>query len=88
MRTYWRVKCSETVGGITLEGWVRFIPAETAAGAKAKAVRFLKKKAPGSNPTAVTADQELQIPVNPVIEVVLPSDADRPLDIEKLLGLG
>lgn len=76
MRTYWRVKLIETVGGTTLEGWVRFVPALTAVEAKAKALAFIKKRTPGANPTPVMAEQELQVPINPTIQIRHLDDKD------------
>jgi hypothetical protein len=69
MQAYWRVKLTEKVGGQIIEGWVRSIPALTAAEAKAKAVAFIKRRTPGANPKPVMAQRELQISVNPVIEI-------------------
>lgn len=87
-RRYWRVKLTETIGGQTVEGWVRFIPANSAQEAREKAVRYVQKKMPGANPSIVGADEELQAPFGRVITLpYLDEAANPPLDSNGALAL-
>jgi len=47
---YWRVKLTETIGLLTVEGWIRHIWAKSKEEAATKALLFHMRKNPGSRP--------------------------------------
>lgn len=55
---YWRVKLTETVGGVTMEGWIRHIWAEDKPIAAKKALLFHMKRNPGSQPRLLAVELE------------------------------
>lgn len=56
--TYWRVKLSETVAGVTMEGWIRHIPANEKREAAEKALLQHMTKNQGSRPSLVSVELE------------------------------
>lgn len=55
---YWRVKLSETIGTVTVQGWVRHIWAKDKQEAATKAIVFHMKRNPGARPLLKVVERE------------------------------